>query len=86
MGKNQIEGFLQFAQFCLGVFYHLRHPMLALEHLRSVCWGTLILSEPQYLRPRSRVLRRAHNAVMRVRMDQRFLLFGFFVHNPSVRG
>ena len=28
---------------CLGVFYHLRHPMLALEQLRAVCRGSLIL-------------------------------------------
>lgn len=28
---------------CLGVLYHLRHPLLALESLRSVCRGTLIL-------------------------------------------
>ena len=27
----------------LGVFYHLRHPLLALEALRKVCSGTLIL-------------------------------------------
>lgn len=27
---------------CLGVFYHLRHPLLALEQLRSVCKGTLL--------------------------------------------
>jgi tRNA (mo5U34)-methyltransferase len=27
---------------CLGVFYHLRHPLLALENLRSVCRGTLV--------------------------------------------
>jgi tRNA (mo5U34)-methyltransferase len=28
---------------CMGVLYHLRHPMLALERLRAVCSGTLIL-------------------------------------------
>jgi len=28
---------------CLGVFYHLRHPLLALEELRAACGGTLIL-------------------------------------------
>jgi tRNA (mo5U34)-methyltransferase len=28
---------------CLGVFYHLRHPLLALEQLRAACRGTLIL-------------------------------------------
>jgi tRNA (mo5U34)-methyltransferase len=28
---------------CMGVFYHLRHPLLALERLRSVCRGHLIL-------------------------------------------
>lgn len=28
---------------CLGVFYHLKHPMLALERLRSVCSKTLVL-------------------------------------------
>ncbi len=28
---------------CMGVLYHLRHPLLALEKLRSVCGGTLIL-------------------------------------------
>jgi tRNA (mo5U34)-methyltransferase len=28
---------------CMGVFYHLRHPLLALEALRKVCRGTLIL-------------------------------------------
>jgi tRNA (mo5U34)-methyltransferase len=27
----------------MGVFYHLRHPLLALEALRKVCRGTLIL-------------------------------------------
>ena len=27
----------------MGVFYHLRHPMLALEAIRQVCTGTLIL-------------------------------------------
>ncbi len=27
----------------MGVFYHLRHPLLALEALRKVCGGTLIL-------------------------------------------
>jgi tRNA (mo5U34)-methyltransferase len=27
----------------LGVFYHLRHPMLALEAIRKVCRGTLLL-------------------------------------------
>ena len=27
----------------MGVFYHLRHPLLALESLRKVCSGTLIL-------------------------------------------
>jgi tRNA (mo5U34)-methyltransferase len=28
---------------CLGVFYHLKHPLLALEQLRTVCKGTLLL-------------------------------------------
>ena len=28
---------------CLGVLYHLKHPMLALEGIRSVCSGTMIL-------------------------------------------
>lgn len=28
---------------CLGVLYHLRHPLLAIEALRSVCSGTLVL-------------------------------------------
>lgn len=28
---------------CFGVLYHLRHPLLALEQLRSVCSGTLLL-------------------------------------------
>jgi tRNA (mo5U34)-methyltransferase len=28
---------------CLGVFYHLKHPMLALERLRSVCTKALVL-------------------------------------------
>ena len=27
---------------CMGLFYHLRHPLLALEKLRSVCRGELI--------------------------------------------
>lgn len=27
--------------FCFGVFYHLRHPLLALENMRKVCRGTL---------------------------------------------
>lgn len=27
--------------FCFGVLYHLRHPLLALEKLRSVCNGTI---------------------------------------------
>jgi tRNA (mo5U34)-methyltransferase len=27
---------------CMGVFYHLRHPLLALEQLRAVCRGNLI--------------------------------------------
>jgi tRNA (mo5U34)-methyltransferase len=29
--------------FCLGVLYHLRHPLLALERIRSVCKDLLIL-------------------------------------------
>jgi len=28
--------------FFMGVFYHLRHPLVALEAIRSVCTGTLI--------------------------------------------
>jgi tRNA (mo5U34)-methyltransferase len=27
---------------CLGVLYHLRHPLLAIEQLRTVCSGTLL--------------------------------------------
>ena len=27
----------------LGVFYHLRHPLLALESIRKVCGGTLLI-------------------------------------------
>lgn len=27
--------------FCFGVLYHLRHPLLALEKMRSVCTGTI---------------------------------------------
>ena len=27
--------------FCFGVLYHLRHPLLALEKMRSVCRGTI---------------------------------------------
>src|SRR5262249_30617798 len=27
----------------LGVFYHLRHPLLALESIRRVCRGTLLM-------------------------------------------
>jgi len=29
--------------FFMGVFYHLRHPLVALEAIRSVCTGSLIL-------------------------------------------
>lgn len=29
--------------FCAGVLYHVRHPLIALEHIRSVTAGTLIL-------------------------------------------
>jgi 2-polyprenyl-3-methyl-5-hydroxy-6-metoxy-1,4-benzoquinol methylase len=38
------ESFGQFdLVLCLGVIYHLRHPLLGLEHIHSICKGTLIL-------------------------------------------
>jgi tRNA (mo5U34)-methyltransferase len=46
MSVYEVDGWVKYMTnfdciFCFGVLYHLKHPLLALEKLRSVCRGTI---------------------------------------------
>lgn len=63
----------------MGVFYHLRHPLLALEALRKVCRGTLILQT--ITTPSGRQIRELAGAGVDVRLNSAEMLHDRF---PSI--
>jgi tRNA (mo5U34)-methyltransferase len=64
----------------MGVLYHLRHPLLALEALRRVCRETLILQT--ITAPSSRRLRELDGVARDVQLNSRPMLD---VHFPTLR-
>jgi tRNA (mo5U34)-methyltransferase len=63
--------------FFMGVFYHLRHPMLALEGIRAVCGSSMIfqtITAPTRKPPRELDASRTHNVELNspVMLDENF--------------